>query len=169
MAVMNAKKLSAAIKSIKTNAAKLRESIQDALVSCAFFAMKDGNTEPFNQLLDAVGSSTRIKGLTTWAETFAPVVVRDGKFALNKTAKKELSVTDEEGFAEYEVEMRKINWWEIVGEEKAESIFDECKYMERVIKKLRDEGKVELADAIMNAEIGYRAKINTAQYEKADA
>lgn len=165
MSVMTSKQLAASIKNIRTASAKLREQIQEALVTCAYFAMKDGNTEAFNQLLDAVGSATRIKGLTAWAETFAPVVVRDGKFALNKTAKKSLDVKGEDDFTQYEVEMRKVNWWEIVEEEKAESIFDEAKYMERVIKKLITEGKTELAAAIKDAELAFRIKANAALYE----
>lgn len=164
MAVMNAKKLSASIKSIKGAATKLRENIQEALVSCAFYAMKDRNTEPFNQLLDAVGSATRIKGLTMWAETFAPVLVKEGKFSLNKTAAKELAVASEEDFAEYEAEMRKINWWEVAPAEKAESIFDRSKYMDRVFKHLKEHNEGELADALRDAEIAYFAKKNAETY-----
>ena len=148
MPVMNSKELKASIKSIGTNAAKLREAIQEALVSCAYYSMKDGNTEAFNQLLQAVGSATRIKGLTAWAEQFAPVLIKEGRFTLNKTAMKNIVVTNEEDFAEYEAEMRQVNWWETVQPEKAESIFDVTKYLDRVMKHLAENGAIELKGCI---------------------
>jgi hypothetical protein len=153
MSVMSAKTLSSTIKTVKGARAKLDEQIQECLISCAFYAMKDGNITPFNQLLDAVGRSTRIKGLTLWAETCgAPVLIRDGQFTYNKTAGKALDVTSEEDFAEYEEEMRMMpKWYDIVPAEKAESIFDTPKYLEGVYKKLEKEGQKDVADVLRKA------------------
>jgi len=153
MAVMSTKNLSTTIKSIKGARAKLDDQIQECLVSCAFYAMKDGNVTPFNQLLDAVGKSTRIKGLTLWAETCgAPVLIREGQFAYNKTAGKALHITNEEEFAAYEIEMRMMpKWYDIVPPEKAESIFDAPRYLEGVYKKLEKEGQKEVADVLRKA------------------
>lgn len=155
MSVMSSKQLSTTIKTIKRSREKFQVAVQEALISCAFYAMKDGNVEPFNQLLDAVGNATRIKGLTMWAETFAPVIVRDGKFNLNKTAKKSIAVTSEADFAEFEVDMRAgPAWYEIAGEQKVESIFDAPDYLERVIKHLRKHGvDSDVIAAVENAEI----------------
>jgi hypothetical protein len=150
---MTAKALTASINKIKSNRTSLQEQIHEALISCSFYAMKDGNITPFNQLLDAVGNSTRIKGLTMWAETFAPVLVREGAFAYNKSAGKSLHVTNEEDFSEYEIEMRlSPKWYEIAGEQKAESIFDCPKYLEQVFKRLTKEGQADVA-AVLRAAV----------------
>jgi len=159
MSVMTTAKLKLAIKSVAKSGEKFANDVQEALVSCAFYVMKDGNTTPLNDLLDAVGTGTRIRGLTVWAELFCPVRIKDDRFVLNKGAAKEYAVTDEASFAEYEETMRAAPRWDkIIGKEKAESIFDEGKYMERVIKKLIEEGEAELAEVLKNAEMAYRIK-----------
>lgn len=145
MSVMNSTKLAAQIRSVKGNTQKLRVQIQDILVSCAYFAVKDGNINPFNQLLEATQSAVRLKGITAWAETFGFVRVKDEKFVLNKSARKEANVTDEASFEQYETDMRQVNWWEIVPAEKAESIFEPVKYMEGVVSKLEKNGLPDLA------------------------
>jgi hypothetical protein len=149
MAVMNSTKLAAQIRSIRTNAVKMREQIHEALISCAYYAVKDGNTNPFNQLLDAVGSTARLKGITMWSEVYGFVRVKDEKFVLNKSARKEADVTDEASFASFEAEMRSgPKWWEIVGKEAVTSIFDPSKYIEGVIAKLDKEGYKDFAEGV---------------------
>lgn len=149
MSIMTAKQLTSAIKSIKGNRTKLQEQIHEALISASFYAMKDGNATPFTQLLDAVGNATHLKGITMWSELNAPVIVRDGEFAINKSARKELHVTTEADFAPYEKDMRDgPKWYEIAGKQKVESVFDPMSYLGRVADKLDKEGFGDLALAV---------------------
>lgn len=160
MTIMTAKQLTVAIKGIKTNRVKLQDSIQEALISATFYAMKDGNTTPFNQILDAVGNATHIKGITMWAEVNAPVIVRDKAFTLNKTAAKELDVTRIEDFTPYEEDMRSgAKWYEIAGAQKVESIFDPMGYLGKVADKLQKEGFEELAQSIRAAKGGFEMNL----------
>jgi hypothetical protein len=146
MAIMTKTQLSGAIRSIKTSRARLQDQIQETLISATFYAMKDGNVTPFNQLLDALGNSMHIKGVTMWAEVNAPVLVRDKAFTLNKTAAKALHVENEDDFAEYEADMRATaKWYEIAGPQKVESIFDPMNYLGKVADKLQKEGFEQLA------------------------
>lgn len=141
MSVMSAKSLSAKIKSFAKRGEKFKLEVHEALISCAFYAMKDGNITPFNDLLKAVGSTTRVKGITMWAETFAPVYVKAGKFEYSKAAAKALTVKNEDDFAEYEAAMREAPMWaDMVPNEKVESIWDAGNYLENVIKTLRKHG-----------------------------
>jgi hypothetical protein len=157
MAILNSKQLTAKIKSIKGNSTKLRDSIQEALISCAFYAIKDGDAGSFNRLLDAVGTNTRIKGLTLWAETWGCVRVKDEKFIINKSARAEMSVNDENDFAEFESMMRAaVAWYDMVPAEKATSMFDADAYLANVITKLTKEHKDDLAFVIENAIREYR-------------
>lgn len=156
MTIMTAKELTTAIKGIKTNRVKLQDSIQEALISATFYAMKDGNTTPFNQLLDAVGNATHIKGITMWTELNAPVLVRDKVFILNKSAAKELDVTCLEDFTPYEEDFRVgAKWYEIAGAQKIESIFDPMNYLGKVADKLAKEGFPELAVVVRAAKGGF--------------
>ncbi len=161
MTIMTTKQLSAKISSIGKSAEKFAGDVQEALIHCGFYVMKDGNTTPLNQLLDAVGTGTRLKGLTTWAELFLPVRIKDERFVVNKHAAKEQRVSNEDEYAEYRAAMEAAPRWDkIVGKEKPESIWDSGKYLARVIKKLSDEGDAELAEAIKAAELAYRIRQN---------
>lgn len=152
MSIMSSIKLSAQIRSIGANSKKVREQIQEALISCAYYAAKDGNTNPFNQLLAAVGTATRIKGLTAWGEVYGFVQVKSGKFILNKTARKEANVTDEASFAEFEAVMRSSPmWFDIVPAETIASIFDASHYLSGVIAKLEKEGVADVVPFITEA------------------
>lgn len=154
--VMNSKQLKNAIAGIKRNREKLQEQIQDVLIAATFYAMKDGNVTPFNQLLEAVGNATHVKGITIWSETFAPVMVRDGAFTLNKTAAKEHDVHSVEDFAGYEAELREaVKWYEIAGKQKAVSIFDPAGYLGKAADKLDKEGFADLAHQLRAVKGGY--------------
>lgn len=158
MSVMSSIKLSAQIRSIGSNSKKVREQIQEVLISCAYYAAKDGNTNPFNQLLAAVGTATRIKGLTAWAELYGFVQVSKEKFILNKSARKEANVTDEASFAEFESVMRSSPmWFEIVPAEKVTSIFDASHYLDGVIAKLEKEGANDAKFFLQEAVDKYKA------------
>lgn len=157
MAILNSKQLTAKINSIKGNSTKLRDAIQEALISCAYYSIKDGDTGSFNRLLDAVGTNTRIKGLTLWAETWGCVRVKDGKFIINKSARSEMAVNDENDFAQHEAMMRAaVAWYDMVPVEKASSMFDADAYLANVITKLTKEHKDDLAYVIENAIREYR-------------
>lgn len=152
MAIMSTTKLSAQIRSIQGNATKLRAQIQEALISCAYYAVRHGEVRPFNQLLDAVGSGTRVKGLTLWAETFGFVRVKEGKFILNKTARAEADVKTEEDFAPFEDAMRQAApWYDIVPKEVVRSQFDVSSYLTTVINKLDRENASDVVPYIQKA------------------
>ncbi len=140
--------LSQRIQNVRKAKEAFRDDVQDVLVSCAYQATR-GNTNYANELLEAVRDTVHIKPLTMWLETFAPLVVRQDKFVLNKGMAKTMHVTDEASFAEYEKEMRKSKWWEMVPPQKAKSMFDAVDYcndaLERMAKKLNDNGQPDLA------------------------
>jgi hypothetical protein len=154
MSVINVKALSAKIGLVRANAEATRELIQGLLPSCAYYAMKDGNVTPFNQLLEAaVKGRVTTKGIIAWAELFAPVYIKNEQFQYSKNAAGQIHVTSEADFKEYEAEMVQVKWYEIVGEEKVKSTWQADAYLENVIKTLRKHGvssdviaKVELAE-----------------------
>ena len=138
MSVITVKSLSAKIGLVRANAEATRELIQGLLPSCAYYAMKDGNVTPFNQLLEAaVKGRVTTKGIVAWAELFAPVYIKNEQFQFSKKAAGQYHVTDEETFKEYEAEMRLVKWYEIVGEEKPKSTCAADAYLVDGIKTLR--------------------------------
>lgn len=151
MAIIKASALKTAIANVRKNKEAFRAEVQEVLVAVAYQACL-GNANWANEILDAVRDTANIKGITMWLETFAPLIVSKGAFVINKGARKSMGVTDEAGFAEYEAEMRKANWWEMTPPQKATSIFVPDEYIEkaieRVAKKLNDEGQPGLAAAI---------------------
>jgi hypothetical protein len=159
MAIMSSSKLSVSIKSINGNSTKLRDAIQEALISCAYYAIKDGNTNPFNDLLKAVGTNTRIKGLALWAETWGCVLVKNESFVINKTARGKMSVSNEQDFEAFEVAMRsELAWYAMVPKEPVKSEFDAEVYINNVLTKLDKEGEVALVEAIKTAVALYNLK-----------
>ena len=156
MALMTVTQLNRSIKSIKGNSAKLRDAIQEALISCAYHAVKDGQVTPFNDLLEAVGTSTRIKGLTLWAEMYGFVAVKHEKFVPNKSARKEANVTDEASFAQFEAAMRDgVKWYDMVPKEVARSMFDAGHYLAGVLTKLEKESCAGLVPYLEKAIADY--------------
>ena len=151
MAIIAKAVLSARIAGLRKAKEALRADVQDILVSVAYQACL-GNANWANELLEAARDTINIKPLTMWLETFAPLVVRQDKFAINKGARKAMGVENEADFAEYEAEMRKANWWEMTPPQKATSIFAPDEYIEKAVermaKKLNDEGQPDLANAI---------------------
>ena len=71
MSIQSLKELNRSIKSLGTNANKFRGAVHTALVSCAYHSAKDGQITPFNDLLKAVGTGTRVKGIVLWAKPMA--------------------------------------------------------------------------------------------------
>ena len=158
MSIMSMQKLNAQIKSIKGNSSKLADQIQEALISCAYHAVKDGQTTPFNNLLDAVRNTSRLKGITMWAELYGFVRVQNEKFIVNKSARSEADVTNEDDFAPFEAEMRAgVKWYDIAGKETVKSVFDLDNYANNVESKLTKEGYIGLADAVKKLMHEYHA------------
>lgn len=130
-----------------------REDLQEVLVSIAYQAAL-GNPNWANELLAKVQAirSVHLKPLTMWLETYAPLIIRKEQFEINKGMAKTMHVTDEASFAEYEREMRKVKWWEMVAPQKPKSIFDAAEYsveaLERAAKKLDDNGQPDLANVM---------------------
>lgn len=153
MAIMTETKLASAIKAVGTSLAKWREEVQEVLISVAYQAMR-GNPNYANNLLGALmdggKSAAHIEGITRWLETFAPLLVRDGAFKINKGALKSISVANEEDFAkQYEPSMREVSWWLMAEKQRPESIFDAGTFvpnrMAGIAKKLNAEGYPELS------------------------
>ena len=151
MAIIAKAALSARIASIRKAKEAFREDVQEVLVSVAYQACL-GNANWANELLESVRDTINIKPLTMWLETFAPLVVRNDAFAINKGMAKTMHVQCEADFAEYEVEMRKVGWWEMAAPQTATSIFAPDEYIEkaigRMVKNLNKEGCPDLANAI---------------------
>lgn len=146
MSIMTKVQFSKTVKGITKNREALQDAVQEALITATYYAMKDGNSEPFNQICDAVGQAVHIKGITLWAETYAPVMIKDGSFVLNKSAAKEHNVLNEEDFAPIEAEIRQgVTWYEIAPKQKAQSMFEPSAYLSSAAKKLEREGFPELA------------------------
>ena len=152
MTIMTETKLTAAIKTVGRSLATWRESVQEILVSVAYQAMR-GNSNHANNLLGALmdggKSAAHIQGITRWLETFAPLIVREGLFKINKGALKNISVASEEDFAkQYEPAMREVSWWLMGEKQRPESIFDAGTFVPNrlaaVAKKLNSEGYPEL-------------------------
>lgn len=152
MAIIAKTVLSARIASIRKAKEAFRADVQEVLVSVAYQACL-GNANWANELLEAARDTINIKPLTRWLEAFAPLVVRNDAFAINKGARKAMGVENEADFAEYEAEMRKVNWWEMTPPQKATSIFAPDEYIdgafERTAKKLNAEGHPDLANAVL--------------------
>ena len=90
--------LSSRIQNVRKTKEAFRDDVQEILVSCAYQAAM-GNPNYANELLDAVRDTVHIKGLTLWMETYAPLVVRQDKFQINKGMAKTMHVTSEADFA----------------------------------------------------------------------
>ena len=152
MAIMTENKLATAIESIGKSLASWREEVQEVLVACAYQATR-GNDYHANKLLsvisDGKNSAVNVSGVTRWLETYAPLVIKNGVFVINKGMRKSMNVESEADFAQFEVEMRKISWWLIGKSQAAESIYDVSEAtiagFERIAKKQESEGFSALA------------------------
>jgi hypothetical protein len=151
MALIASGVLSARIAGLRKSKEAFRTEVQDILVSCAYQAAR-GNANYANELLEAVRDTVNIKGITLWLETFAPLVVRQDKFVINKGMAKTMHVESESDFAPYEAECRKVNWWEMAPAQRAVSAFAPDEYIEgafqRMAKQLNKEGCPDLAAAV---------------------
>lgn len=169
---MDNKQFANKIKSIAASTSKMREDVQDALIAATYLCLKNsGGTTPFQQILDAVGTAAHRQGITEWAETFAPVILREGKLVLNKTAYKELdvelAVLDFDKFIA-ESCMVQVKWYEIAKEKNSvESAWNFSGACDSLFKKLEKNGLPEMAKDLRTAYTAYLLKSAAANKEPA--
>lgn len=160
---MDNKQFAGKIKSITASTSKMREDVQSALVAATYLCLKySGGTTPFQQILDAVGTAAHRQGITEWAETFAPVILREGKLVLNKTAYKELdvelAVLDFDKFIA-ESGMDQVKWYEIAKEKNSvESVWNYGGACDSLFKKLEKAGMSDLAKEMRASYDAYMVK-----------
>ena len=159
MSEYTTKKLfSAKVRSIKAGTTKLRDDIQDALVAAFYLTLKDHNTEPFNQILDAVGSAVHRQGISMWAELNAPVRIVKDRFLLNAVAFKAM---DADGIlADFDAHLTESGmfdqkWWLVAKKQNTtDSVWDFDSSVARLIKRLEtdaDNAQPELARTLREA------------------
>ena len=159
---MDNKKFAGKITSIKATTGKMRDLVQDALVAATYLCLKNsGGTTPFQQVLDAVGTAAHRQGIVRWAETFAPVMLRDEKLVLNKAAYSEMDkdgiLADFDAFIA-ESGMDEVKWYEIAKSTNTSvSVFDLDKTLDNFCKKLEKNELAGLAAALRKAEQDYFA------------
>lgn len=151
------------VEKIKGSRGAFRGAVQQALVAATYLCIHNsGTTTPFQQILDAAGNTAHRKGITKWAETFAPVAMEKNKVILNKSAYKLLDLElIQKDFSAYvaETEMATTMWDEIAANEnKTESIFNLDTSFGNFIKKLEKNGLGDLAMTLQAAEQDFMAK-----------
>lgn len=162
---MDNKQFAGKIKSIAASTSKMREDVQSALIAATYLCLKNsGGTTPFQQILDAVGTAAHRQGITEWAETFAPVILREGKLVLNKTAYKELdielAVLDFDKFIA-ESGMDVVMWYEIAKEKNSvESVWNYGTAIDGLCKKLEKNGMPDLAKEMRASYNTFLARAN---------
>jgi hypothetical protein len=163
--MLSNKEFAGKIKTVTTNAANVRATVQELLVTAAFYAYKDKNYTPFAQILSAVGDGSRKAGIYAWAETFAPMRVVKGELVGCKVAHGKVSVTTEAEYLELiaETGAAETMWYETVEKEKAVSVFDPTGYLAQVLKKLNKEGMPDLADHIRRGAEAYALEVAMAE------
>lgn len=167
MNIHTGEQLQGCIKKLQKHSSVFNKMVQEALISCAFYAFKDGNCTPFDQLIEAVGPGVHIKAITRWVELVAGIGrVYKGKIVLNKKVRDMSGVIDLETFRPFYDEMIQVKWYDAAGKQQLESVFDEGTFMKRVITKLTKEGYAGLAVAIQQAELQYLAGIAQAQRDE---
>ena len=156
MKIFTGEQLQGCFKKLNKHANVFNEMVQQALLSCSFYAFKDGNTTPFDQLIEAVGPGVHLEHITRWIELVAGIGrVYKGKIALNKKVREMSGVIDEATFEEYYADMSQVKWYEAGRKQQAVSVFDEGVYLNGVMKKLTKNGYAGLADALKQAELMY--------------
>lgn len=123
----------------RTSTGTMKEAVMESLIIACFFAFKDGNTTPLNAVLDMAVNSKAIdqKRITMWVELHAGIArIKKEQFVLNKKVRDDSAVTNAESFAPFEVELRKVMWYDIMGKTKATSVFEIDRALEQALKSL---------------------------------
>ena len=165
---MEASNLSRLIKRIASHAKTQRDDIHMALIGCTYHCVAYRNTQPFNQLFDAVGAGVRKEGMLKWASLNAPVYFNDGRVVLSDQRQKEIANT-----IGVEVHMANLvplpKWYEITKPEPVANPWDSHKFIEGLAeylagaKKKADKNGADGAvlDSIYAAEMVLRRITNT--------
>lgn len=172
MGIMAQKQFSTELAKVRKNTAALRDSVQELLVTGAYYCLKDGDPGNLNRVLEAAQSlgALHVEGITRWVELAAGCArLHKGAFVLNKKVRDEAGIIDEATFAPHEAEMRKVAWYEIAGKQTPPSVFETGDYLKRVIAKLTKEGYADLADEIKQTELRWLLHHATAAGENATA
>ena len=151
------------IKTISTTRAKFSEDVHQALIAAVYLCLKNsGGTTPFEQIRAAVGTTAHRQGVVQWMETFAPVMLRDDKVVLNKTAYKGLDLDAIlADFDAYVISsgMDLTKWDEIAKEKNTEeSVWNYGGAVESLCKKLEKNGQSGLAVEMRAAYDAYMLK-----------
>ena len=170
---MDNKQFANKITSIKATTGKMRELVQEALIGATYLCLKNsGGTTPFQQILDAVGTAAHRQGIVSWSETFAPVMLREEKLVLNKTAYSDMDkdgiLADFDAFIA-ESGMAEVRWYEIAKEKNTSvSVFDLDKTLDNFCKKLEKNNLAGLAAALRKAEQDYLTMAIKAELQPAE-
>lgn len=161
--VLTSQQFAGKIKSISSTRAKFSEDVHQALIGAVYLCLKNsGGTTPFQQIRDAVGTTAHRQGIIQWVETYAPVMLRDDKIVLNKTAYSGLDrdaiLADFDAYVE-ESGMNDVKWDSIAKEKNTEeSIWNYGGAVESLCKKLEKNGQIELAVEMRQAFDRYMVK-----------
>lgn len=124
---------------VRTHLTEYKANVQQLLVMACYFAYKDGNTTPLNQILDMAVNSKAIpvERITRWVELHAQIAfIKKEQFALNKKQRESVAVTNEESFKDVEKHLMEVSWYDIMKKEVAKSAFDVEAKAEAFIKQL---------------------------------
>lgn len=171
--ILDQKALSSLISKIGKAAKSQRDNIQQALVSCAYYATFNRNADPAIRLFQAIGGETYKAGMSKWLSLYAPIHFKDGKPMLSDKRQKEITATVEEFTAEID---KAPAWYAIdEGNNKTPNIWDSLKFaesqalhLENAAKKAEKNGDNELAQLLKEAEMLLRVRLNT-QYDTVEA
>jgi hypothetical protein len=169
MNIFTGEQLQGCFKKLSKHAGVFNKVVQDALLSCAYYAFKDGNTTPFDQLIAAVGPGVHVKAITRWIELVSGIGrVYKGAIVLNKKVRDMSGVIDLDTFKPFYDDMTQVMWFDAAGKQKMESVFDEGVYLKGVCTKLTKNGWAGLAEAIKQAELQYLVQAAASQRDDAE-
>ncbi len=125
----------------------LAGSIQIALASCSFFALKDGNVQPINLLFTSMGKGVRRAAMQAWLLDHAPVLLQTDKdkakeqpFVFSRDKVEELTghakPTAEQAEETAEASLT-VSWVEFKPEQLTPESFDVQAMVTQVIKKAK--------------------------------
>ena len=166
MSILTEKQLASKIASIGKSSKAFRDAVQEAVISALYYAYKDHNPQPLNNLLGALGNGSNVRALTHYCTTFGPVYVKDEKFAVAKSAAKEAGITSPELFAEKEEELRKVMWFDFnVEGNKAQNVWDTAARLDSFLAKL-DKHDAELAAHLKREALAFQGARSRKTEEK---
>ena len=168
---LNQSDLSKLIKKIGSTSKSQRDNIQQALVSCAYYAVFDRNADPAIRLFNAIGGETYKAGMSKWLSLYAPVYFKEGKPLIADKRQKEMAnaMTVEDFAAEMD---KATAWYEIDATRNiTPNVWDsfefakkQATHLQNAADKAEKNGDAELAKLLREAEMILRSKLN-AEYD----